>query len=773
LATGCALPWSKKPLVVQPTIPKVEKTSTSSADIVSQLAAQSKIKKFSSKEDLLAFLEARQSGQQNNFWGGGIASRGLMMNSAVTDSAGMGAVKSLAAPMAKSEAATQASGSADDYSKTNTQVAGVDESDIIKTDGQYIYALNRQEIIIAAAYPAEEAKIVSRLTFKGQPQELFVSGNKLVVFGQSYGNEIMSKTVTDCAGKTDCLTPDMPIMQGQFTFINVYDISDKTKPKLERDMALEGSYVNSRLIGDYVYLLSSKYSYDYSPEPLPLIIRQGKVGRMAMPPVYYFDMPYQSYNFTTVSAFNVKDAAAQESQEVYLLSGTQNLFVSQNNIYITYTKYLDENQLRMEATKQLLMPKLSAADQSRIAKVDAADEQVLSPDEKLSKVYMIIGRYLMQVGQADQQKIEDQIKEMIKQKYADISKELEKTVVHKIAIDQGKVEYKTMAEVPGSVLNQFSMDEQDGYFRIATTKNRSWSSLVDQETNDSYSNMYVLDQDMKQIGALENLAKGEKIYSVRFLGKRAYMVTFKQTDPLFVIDLATPTAPKILGELKIPGFSSYLHPYDENTLIGFGKDTSENEFGGVITGGLKLSLFDVSQVDKPVELDHYSMGDRGSDSIALTDHRAFLFSKDKNLLVVPVSLYQSANRNEWGKFIFGGAAVFSVDNNKFVLRGKIDHSDNGQPGDNYYLDGFSYYDNNVLRSLYIKDTLFTYSSRYLKANKLSDLSELKKIGFKAEQAAVQLPASGDVPLPESKGPLLVDPVTRPGEVPMFKGKQIK
>lgn len=776
LAAGCASPWAKKTPVATPPVAKNGTVSTSS-DIASQLAAQSKIKKFASKEELVAFLETRQTAQAYNSFGGGIMNRGMMAE-VMTDSAGISPTKTLAAPAAKSESANQSADGGGDYSKTNVQVEGVDEADILKTDGQYIYALNRQEIVIVAAYPVNDAKVVSRLSFKGQPQELFISGDKLVVFGQAHGDQVVASEAADCKGQdckptADTITPDMPIMQGQFTFVNVYDISDKTKPKLERNTALEGSYVNSRLIGDFVYLLTSKHSYDFSPEPLPLIVRRNKIGRMAMPPVYYFDLPYQSYNFTTVSAFSVKDAAAEEKHEIYLLSGTQNLFVSQSNLYITYTKYLDENQLRMEATRELLLPRLSEADKVRIAKIDAADDQVLSPAEKQAKTFAVIARYLMVMGQDEQRKIEEQIKQMIKQKYADISKELEKTVVHKVAINQGKIEYKAAGEVPGSVLNQFSMDEQDGYFRIATTKNRSWSSLIEEENNDSHSNLYVLDEGMKQVGALENLAKGERIYSVRFMGKRAYMVTFKQTDPLFVIDLAVPTAPKVLGELKIPGFSNYLHPYDENTLIGFGKDTSENEFGGVITGGLKLSLFDVSQVDKPVELDYYSMGDRGSDSIALTDHRAFLFSKDKNLLVVPVSLYQSANRNEWGKFIFGGVAVFSIDNNKFALRGKIDHSDNGQPGDNYYLGGFSYYDNNVLRSLYIKDALFTYSSRYLKANKLSDLSELKKLGFKDEQAATRPLPTEDVPLPERTSPLLVDPVTRPGEVPMFKGKQIK
>ena len=266
----------------------------------------------------------------------------------------------------------------------------------------------------------------------------------------------------------------------------------------------------------------------------------------------------------------------------------------------------------------------------------------------------------------------------MKAKYQDISKELEKTVIHKIAINKDKMEYKAVGEVTGSVLNQFSMDETDGKFRIATTKNQIWSQYMDEKEVQSYNNLYVLDENLRAIGSLENLAQGERIYSVRFMQNRAYMVTFQQTDPLFVIDLSNPQSPKVLGKLKIPGFSNYLHPYDDTTLIGIGKDTSEREGGGVTTKGLKLSLFDVADVANPKEIDTYVMGGVGSDSIALNDHKAFLFSKEKNLLVIPVAIRESVKLNEWGKLTFSGAAVFKVDKNGFELKGKIDHSDGGK-----------------------------------------------------------------------------------------------
>ena len=169
---------------------------------------------------------------------------------------------------------------------------------------------------------------------------------------------------------------------------------------------------------------------------------------------------------------------------------------------------------------------------------------------------------------------------------------------------------------------------------------------------------------MKTIGSLTHIAEQEKIYSTRFIGDRLYMVTFKRIDPFFVIDLSTPSSPKILGKLKIPGYSDYLHPYDKNHIIGVGKETAANEWGGVSTKGLKLALFDVSDVEHPKQIDKVEIGDSGTDSAALSDHRAFLFDKNKNLLVIPARVVKTIDVPE--KFsggqqrIWYGAYVFGV-----------------------------------------------------------------------------------------------------------------
>ncbi|MBS3150107.1 beta-propeller domain-containing protein, partial [Candidatus Woesearchaeota archaeon] len=211
---------------------------------------------------------------------------------------------------------------------------------------------------------------------------------------------------------------------------------------------------------------------------------------------------------------------------------------------------------------------------------------------------------------------------------------IERTIIHKFNLDDGNIKYLGKMNAPGTVLNQFSMDEFDGNFRIATTINK-WDNFG---KNKSKNNIYIFNEDLKLIGSLEDLAPGETIYSARFMGKRGYLVTFKKVDPFFVIDL---------GKLKIPGFSDYLHPYDENHIIGIGKEAVEAKQGDFAWyQGMKLAIFDVSDVNNPVELHKITIGDRGTDSEALHEHKAFLFDREKQLLVIPITLAEIKEKKD-------------------------------------------------------------------------------------------------------------------------------
>jgi uncharacterized secreted protein with C-terminal beta-propeller domain len=305
----------------------------------------------------------------------------------------------------------------------------------------------------------------------------------------------------------------------------------------------------------------------------------------------------------------------------------------------------------------------------------------------------------------------------------------EVTQIHRFVVSEGAVSYQACGEVPGRLLNQFSMDEYDGHFRVATTLGRLSRSL---SNNTSINNVYVLNMDLEITGKLEDLAPGESIYSARFMGGRCYLVTFKKVDPFFVIDLADPESPVVLGELKITGYSDYLHPYDENHIIGIGKETIAAEQGDFAWyQGVKISLFNVSDVSNPIEIDKYEIGDRGTDSPVLDDHKAFLFDREKNLLVMPVLIAErdeNASDSRRGEYVWQGAFVFDISAEEGIsLRGGITHYDDGFEAEQYWHRNGSL--NDIKRSLYIGDVLYTISNGKIKMNDLETLDYINKVEF--------------------------------------------
>jgi len=308
----------------------------------------------------------------------------------------------------------------------------------------------------------------------------------------------------------------------------------------------------------------------------------------------------------------------------------------------------------------------------------------------------------------------------------------EQTAVHRISIDGGSISYQATGTVSGHVLNQFSMDELNGNFRIATT---GYGPIPATSTGDMLSsyvqrtNLYVLDSGLHIVGKLEGLSPGEQFYAARFMGDRAYLVTFQRVDPLFVIGLQDPHQPKVLGQLNIPGVSDYLQPYDETHLIGFGKSSQNVTWeNAALFQGLKLSLFDVTDPGHPIDTSDYFVGDRGSDSPALTDHRSVLFDQSLNLLVIPLSiaLNQTTASCTWcyNPPVWQGAYVFNVTvQDGIVFRGGITHLATGQ------LPSWNNSSFFVTRALYIGSVLYTISNNTVKMNSLSDLTELNTVSL--------------------------------------------
>jgi uncharacterized secreted protein with C-terminal beta-propeller domain len=277
------------------------------------------------------------------------------------------------------------------------------------------------------------------------------------------------------------------------------------------------------------------------------------------------------------------------------------------------------------------------------------------------------------------------------------------------------------------------MDEYNTYFRIATNYYGPESQI---------SNVYVLNSGLALTGKLEGLAPNENLHSVRFMGDRCYLVTYRTTDPLFVIDLSDSTNPRVLGELKIPGYSDYLHPYDETHLIGVGKEAVEVDGGArAFYQGLKLALFDVSDVTRPTQISNVTIGDRGSDSEALSDPKAFLFDKSKSLLVIPVSLalvseYDKAayGVSAYGTTVWQGAYVYSITiDGGLQYRNRITHLDSSLLGSDGLLKAPNEYWNTqdkwVTRALYVNDVLYTISASMVKLNSLADLSQIATVNL--------------------------------------------
>jgi hypothetical protein len=318
---------------------------------------------------------------------------------------------------------------------------------------------------------------------------------------------------------------------------------------------------------------------------------------------------------------------------------------------------------------------------------------------------------------------------MIDEEQSPNSYKTQESVIHRFTISQGTITYKATGIVPGYLLNQFSLDQYEGTLRVATTIQDN--SVPQGQT----SGVYVLNPDMTIIGEIEGLAPGEKIYSARFMGDMLYLVTFKQTDPLFVIDLSNPYQPGILGELKIPGYSDYLHPYDDTHIIGIGKDTYENEWGGIIPSGVKLALFDVSDINNPQLKDSIVIGEKGSDSAVLSDHRAFLLDKGRNIMALPIKevvhtpISGSKYEGSYIEEIWQGTYVFDINpETGFTERGRI------RQGTDSVRDVW-WSGSTVLRALCMDHVIYTISQDTIIGSDLNNLPiRLMKIDFEEQKA---------------------------------------
>ena len=549
-----------------------------------------------------------------------------------------------------------------DYSTTNIQVENVDEADIVKTDGDYIYSISEDNVIITDVKDPKQPKVVATIQSEDDdiPEDIILYKDKLVVISAK-GNQTQRYYYNNRMN----------------TVVKIYNITSREKPVLTKSYEMYEPYYTSRCIDNVLYVISSGNLRKEDDEIVVGYNEDNMEKEMSIDKIKYLK-DVKTTKQTLISTVDLNNETADIKLDSYLMN-ISNAYVSENAIYLLNQRYSNDTKMPISLLFGL---------------------KGVFGLEDYYEMYAESGYY---------------------------------TEIYKFDIKEN-VEYKAKTKVKGKTINQYSLDEKDNHLRIA---------LYD---NDG-SRVAIFDEDLKQIGISDNVAKGEKMYSSRFIGDKVYFVTYKTIDPLFVMDLSNETKPKVLGKLKIPGYSTYLHPYDENHIIGIGMETKEiinrNSNGKVISTtakvvGMKMALFDVSNVNSPVQISSVVIGDSRTTSAILTNPKALLFSKEKSLIAIPVNNYSqdfevtSSNNYEtminnytkYGKpYNAEGYFVYNINvQDGFKLKGVITHE---KTNATYY-----YSNSKLLRGLYIDNNLYTVSETMIKVNELDSLKAVGELKLK-------------------------------------------
>ena len=545
-------------------------------------------------------------------------------------------------------------GGSKDYSKTNTQVEGVDEADIVKTDGSYIYTLANGILTIVSVDGAQMKKVsvidcnrYADTDITSNPGEMYVNGDRLVVIKNLYNQ----KSGSMYGAKERYATDSMMYYNGS-TSAAIYDIKDRANPRLLSDSGQSGNYLSSRMVGNTLYLISNHTIYETAkkdkPETyIPLLYDNGKSRVMNASDITISIQP-QGRQYVVATSVDIGNPSERLSSKTVFGCGST-LYASTKNLLIaSYAQNKAEEDGSTVEQTTATAATATAAPGIQTGAAGGAAEPV-QPD------YLPESRAVTTPTDGSGKKVT----------YSSATNLL------RFSLNEGKIELAATGSVPGSLLNQFSMDEYNGFFRLVTTNNQyteyrsgSGNQGITSVTNGGTSNgLYTLNQRLEIVGRIEDVAKGERVYSVRFNGEIGYFVTFRQVDPLFAVDLKNPARPKILSALKIPGFSDYLHPYSDGLLFGLGRDA--DEYGGV--KGLKLSMFDVSDPADVSEKHKLALSDYWSE--ASYNHKAIVVSPERGLIAFPVD----------GRYM-----IFSYDKNAGFARVAEFYADDATV---YYLRG--------------------------------------------------------------------------------------
>lgn len=549
-------------------------------------------------------------------------------------------------------------------SRTNNQVAGVDEADIVKTDGRYVYMVANGALRIVEAM---NPRLVSVTRLPGVVREMLVEGDRAVVFtADRQGTE-------RCTYGYDCTVGG----DGTTTRIDVFDITNRSAPQAIRKVEFTGSLMAARRIGTTIHT----------------VVADGDdaVGNYEVWPK---DLPECGTNEPVVRA---KFAALRRDNEKRIKAATSLPSIVECGVTTPLCAGLLDNKFDQVHTFTSLVsfdmrdaraPISSATVRSRPGTVFASTDALYMSTQRRKKGS---GRWYSFYPSVD-----------------------EVSELHKFRIGTKPTDtrYVGSGVVPGHVLNQFAMDEWNGHLRVATTRGKvpdpNVESAVSVFSEGAGGNLV-------RVGAVEHLARGEDVRAVRFDDDRGYLVTFKKTDPLFVLDLHDAARPTVLGELKIPGFSTYLHRLDPTHLLSIGFDANDHGDFAYFDGVL-LQLFDVTKPTEPKLLHREKLGTRGSSSAALTNHLAFNYFAEKGLLAIPMTMCEGGSDGVNGtERSFAGLMVYRVDVKRgFERLGGVAHGKKGSNCDTWWSKATSA----VKRSVFLDDLVYSMALDRVKVQRM-------------------------------------------------------
>ena len=492
-------------------------------------------------------------------------------------------------------------------SETNVQVLGIDEPDIVKTNGNQIYFSKQQ------TYYSREPVMINREKMMPAPDSQ--AGTKVIKAFPPADLDILASI--DKQG--DMLLYDDILVVLTYDTIYGYDISEPSNPNEEWKIKYEDNnyLVSARAYGGKIYLVTQQNINRNNPCPIRPIASNGKTLEIACANIYHPINPVPVDVAYTAIVINPETGDVSKSISFVGASGSSVIYMSTNSLYVTYSYQGDFTEFFYNFLVQEsgLFPSWVSEKVRKLMDYD------ISAQSKLSELQVIMEEHQSQLSNDDRLKLENELSNRMEDYFDAHKRELEKTGVAQIDLDS--FEIKATGVVPGRPLNQFSIDQYNNHLRIATTiGNRFW---MFGGSGESANDVYVLDDKLKITGSVIDMGLTERIYSARFIADMGYIVTFRQTDPFYVLDLSNPNKPELKGELKIPGYSSYLHPIAKDKILGIGKEDNQ----------VKISLFDVSDPTKPKEALKYTLDEYWSD--ILNTHHAFLADSKHEIFFLPGS----------------------------------------------------------------------------------------------------------------------------------------